>query len=453
MRAPVAGQAYPSADTTAPGQAVYPSAAQAWYAVIIFYIAYTLAFVDRQILSFLVGPIRADLGLTDFQFSLIHGFAFVVFYSTLGIPIARLADRSNRRNVIVAGVALWSAMTALCGLANTYGQLFLARLGVGFGEAALSPAAVSIMADSFPRDKRALPISIYSAGVHGGAGLASVFGGLIVAYAMTRGTTTLPLVGEMRPWQMALMMVGLPGLVVALLVCTVREPARQERSRSGAGPSFGEVFAYLRQHRVLYGTLMVGAGLAALASYGAFSWVPTLFQRHYGWNMANIGLSFGLITVVFGTGGLLLGGLISSKLAKAGSAAPYSKVMIVSMVAAAVPAALLVAVKSPQWTLGCLALLIFFNSTPIGLVQTAIQAVTPNEMRAQVIAVYLLAVALFGTALGPSAVAALTDYYFRNDAAVGSSMAIVSSAASLLSAVVLFAGVAAYRRKTEATHA
>lgn len=426
----------------------YPSAGRAWYAIVIFYLAYTLAFLDRQILAFLVGPIRADFHVTDFQFSLIQGLAFVIFYSVLGIPIARLADVRNRRNIIALGVGLWSVMTAVCGLAGGYWQLFLARLGVGVGEASLSPAVISVIADTFPAHRRALPISLYSAGVHGGAGTASIFGGLIVTYALSRGWHGLPFVGDLRGWQVAFMLVGLPGVLVVLLTLTVREPARrwQTAPRKSA---FRDVFIYLGLHGRVYATLMVGAALAALASYGAFGWVPALFARRFGWSAARIGLDFGLITIVIGTGGLLLGGAIASRMARNGRAAPYSKVMIVSMAAAILPSAALVLIRDPYWTLGCLALMVGFMSTPIGLVQAALQAITPNQLRAQVIAVYLLTVTLIGTAIGPAAVAALTVYYYHDDAAVGASIAVVTTAASLLSVLVLLLGVGAYARKVE----
>ena len=435
-----------------PGTASYPSRAQAWYAVGVLYLAYTLAFVDRQIMAFLVGPIRADFKLTDFQFSLIHGLAFVIFYATLGIPIARLADRRNRRNLVAAGVALWSVMTSLCGLAGSYRQLFAARLGVGVGEAALSPSAISMISDLFPSEKRALPISLYSAGVHGGAGLASIFGGLVVTYALSGATQSIPLIGALKPWQAALMLVGLPGLLVALLLLSVREPARKERQVAAGGVSLRELFAYMRANALVYATLMVGAAFAALASYGAFGWVPAMYARRFGWSPAQIGVAFGLITLAFGTGGLLLGGLLAGRMTAAGHKAAYSKLMIFSMAGAVLPAALFVAVSSPYWTLGCLALLVFFMSAPIGLVQTALQAITANEMRAQVIAIYLLAVTLIGTAIGPAAVALMTDRYFRNDAAVGSSIAVVATIAAALSAVVYWLGVGAYERKMEMSH-
>ena len=427
----------------------YPSPAYSWYVVGVLYLAYVLAFVDRQIMAFMVGPIRSDLGISDFQFSLVHGLAFVIFYSVLGIPIARLADARNRRNIIATGIGLWSLMTAMCGMAGTFMQLFLVRLGVGVGEATLSPSAISLIADYFPKEKRTLAINIYSAGVHGGAGLANIFGGLVVAFAMTGGLQEAGILGGLRAWQITFLLVALPGLLVALLTFTIREPARRERrATQGSGLSFGDTLAYLHRHALLYGSLMFGAGFAALASYGAFSWVPAMYERLYGWSAAEIGLKFGLITITFGTAGLILSGYAAGAMTRAGQSAPHVRIMVASMVCAALPAAVMVAVHDPYWTLACLALIVFFMSTPLGLVQAALQAVTPNQMRAQVIAIYLLITTIVGFGVGPSSVAAVTDYVFGYDAAVGASVAIVGAAAAVISALVLAVGLGAYRRRT-----
>jgi MFS family permease len=189
---------------------------------------------------------------------------------------------------------------------------------------------------------------------------------------------------------------------------------------------------------------MIGAAFAALASYGTFSWVPALFQRRFGWSPAHIGGIFGAVTVLCGIGGLVASGALASRLAAAGHKAPYSSIMVGSVALSIIPAALFVAVPNPYWTIGCLALMVFLLSTPIGLVQTALQAVTPNQMRAQVIAVYLLATALIGTALGPSSVAAVTDFWFHDDRQLGASIAVVATAAAVLSTVILGSGIRAY---------
>lgn len=431
------------------GEPGYPSAVYAWYAVAVFFLAYTLAFIDRVIIAFLVSPIRADFEISDFQFSLISGLAFAVFYATLGIPIARLADTTNRRNIIAVGIGLWSLMTALCGLAGNYWQLFLARLGVGVGEAALSPAAISMIADNFPKEKRALPINIYSSGVQCGAGLANIFGGLIVGYTMAGGGQDIALLGSLKPWQMAFIMVGAPGLLVAALTLTVKEPVRKEQHAKDTIVRFRQTVQYLRQHWVVYSTLMTGAALSALASYGTFTWVPALFERRYEWDSARIGVSFGLITLIVGTSGLVLSGVIANALFKKRVSAPYNKLMAVTLCCTILPSALLVAVFNAYWTLGCLALMILFLSAPVGLVQAALQAITPNELRAQIIAIYLLTVTIFAVATGPSAVAAVTDFVYRDDTAIGSSIAIVATTAVVLGAVILTAGMRAYEDKVK----
>ena len=440
-----------NADTTlSEAAAPYPHPAYAWYVIGVLFLAYVFAFVDRQIMAFMVGPIRADLGLTDFQFSLVHGLAFVIFYSLLGIPIARLADAHSRRAIIAGGVGLWSLMTALCGLTGSFWQLFLARLGVGVGEASLAPSAISLISDYFPKEKRTLAINVYSSGLHGGAGLAFIFGGVVVGFTLGGGAQQIPLLGELRPWQVAFLLVGLPGLLVSALALTIKEPLRRERRSAAAAPSLRATLGRLSANPLTYATLIVGGALCAMASYGTFSWVPATYERTYGWGPGRIGLSFGVITVFAGAAGLILSGLLVGRLTRAGRPAPHAKIMLASMAAAAPPAALLMAVDSPYWTLGCLSMMVFFLSTPIGLVQSALQAITPNDMRAQVIAVYILTTAFIGMGLCPSSVAALTDYYFHDDAAVGASIAIMGTIAASLGALVFGFGVRAFERMAAA---
>ena len=425
----------------------YPSPVYAWYVVFILFVAYTLAFVDRQIMAFLVDPIRADLGITDFQFSLLQGFAFAIFYGVLGIPIGMLADNHNRRNIVAIGVGLWSLMTATCGLAGSFWQVFLARLGVGVGEAALSPSAISMISDYFPKEKRGLPINFYSAGVQAGAGMANIFGGAIVAFTAAGGGQDVLLLGSLKPWQLAFVLVALPGLLVVLLTYTIREPVRREKRSEQSRVTFGETLNYVRRHWLVYSTLMVGASFGAMASYGAFSWAPTMFRRIYGWNMGRIGLDIGLITIICGTGGLLISGALAGAMMKRGRMTAYVILMIILMCCTIPPAFLFVAVHDPYWTLGCLTLMVLFLSGPIGLVQAALQAITPNEMRGQIIAVYLVGVTIFGVGLGPSAVSAFTDFVFANDLDVGRSISVVATLASIISATLLALSLRAYRRK------
>ncbi len=229
----------------------WPPAPAAWYTVGLLFVAYTFSFVDRFILTLLIEPIKQDFNLSDTGVSLLVGFAFVIFYTFLGIPIGRLADRVNRRNLIVAGITLWSCMTALCGMARGFGSLFVARVGVGVGEAALSPAAYSMIADLFPPKKLGRALSVYTAGAFVGVGLALIVGGLVVQSVISSPDITLPIIGEVRSWQVPFFIVGLPGLLVAALMYTVKEPVRRQQSgdetrSDNEAVALNEAFAYIR---------------------------------------------------------------------------------------------------------------------------------------------------------------------------------------------------------------
>src|SRR5690606_31508962 len=223
----------------------WPRPAVAWYAVVILVIAFVFSFIDRIIIAMLVDPLKQDLGLSDTQLGILQGLAFAVFYAVVGLPIGRWADRYSRRMIIASGIFLWSIMTAVCGLARNFWELFLARVGVGVGEAALSPAAYSMIADYFPKEKLGRAVGVYQAGAFFGAGLSFLVGGLIIQAVAKAGDISLPLVGAVRPWQVVFFVVGLPGVLVALLMFTVREPARRgQLAVHAAGIPLGTVVRY-----------------------------------------------------------------------------------------------------------------------------------------------------------------------------------------------------------------
>ena len=209
--------------------------------------AYMVAFIDRQILSLLIQPIKEDLGITDTQIGLLAGLAFAIFYSFIGIPIAKLADKQNRVTIISLGVALWTFMTALCGLTKTYFYLFLARIGVGVGEAALSPAAYSMIADYFPKEKLGRAIGIYVIGLYLGAGIAMLVGSAVISLVSSLPPIDLPYYGNIKPWQLTFLLVSIPGILVLLLMLTVNEPQRSNYMSSDVPKesTFREVVTYL----------------------------------------------------------------------------------------------------------------------------------------------------------------------------------------------------------------
>ena len=255
----------------------YPPEGYAWYVVGVLTFVYIFSFIDRQILNLLVRPIRRDLGITDFQMSLLMGFSFALFYTFFGIPLGRLADSRSRRTIITVGFAVWSVMTAGCGLARNFAQMLLLRVGVGVGEAALSPSAYSIITDYFPAKRRATAISVYSMGIYIGSGVAFIVGGLVAGIASAQQTWNVPLVGATRPWQVVFFIVGLPGVLLSLLVYTVREPVRRgirmihaadDKTRVAQVP-MREVVAYLKQNWRSFFCHNVGFALLSFSSYGA----------------------------------------------------------------------------------------------------------------------------------------------------------------------------------------
>jgi MFS family permease len=423
------------------------------------YLAYTLSFIDRQILALVIEPIRQDFQITDFQVSLIQGLAFAVFYTIMGIPLGfytimgiplgRIADSHSRKSLVMAGVSLWSLMTVLSGLASNYWQLFLARMGVGVGEASLSPAAYSIISDSFPKDKRGFPINIYSAGIMCGAGLAYIFGGIAVQFAMTGGAQDVFVLGNLEPWQISFVLVGIPGIPIVLLMATIREPVRKELMSQSPEVSIRKTFRYIQKYRVAYGSQIVGTAFFVLTVYSIFSWVPTIFIRRFAWTQGQIGPWFGIIILVFGTAGLVVVGLLAQWLMRRGVKAPYSKLLLISQVLLIIPLLLMLAVDNPYWVLACLAVSFLFLGSTAGLPPAILQAITPNEMRGQITAVYLFAVNLIGLAIGPSAVAAMTDFYFKDDLAVGSSLVAVTVIASVIGVVILGLGMRSYIGKLD----
>jgi MFS family permease len=286
----------------------------AWYVVAILTLAYVFSFIDRQIIGLLVGPIKKDLSISDVQISYLMGVSFALFYTFFGIPLGWLADRFSRRLLIAIGVTIWSLMTAGCGLCNQFWQLALMRMGVGVGEAALSPAAYSLIADYFPPHRRATAMSVYTMGIYVGSGLALVLGGQIIRLASGQDQYQLAVLGSVTPWQLVFICVGLPGILVALLFLTIREPERS-KSRLGASASstWKETLGYLWSNRATLIFLNVGVALVAMSSYANMSWIPEMFSRRYGWATAYTGLIFGAIMSICGVIGVVGGGWLSDR--------------------------------------------------------------------------------------------------------------------------------------------
>jgi MFS family permease len=420
------------------------SLAYPWFVVGILLVAYIFSFIDRQILNLLVGPIRRDLGISDTQMSLLMGFSFAIFYSIMGIPLGRLADSRSRRGLIAAGVVVWSLMTALCGTARNYWQLFLFRIGVGVGEAALSPAAYSMIADYFPREQRATAISVYSMGVYLGAGIAFLLGGLVVHFVVAQGSIELPIVGATRPWQVVFFILGGAGILFSAALWLVREPPRQNAGAAASIP-LREVFAHLTKNRRTVLCHNLGFAMISFCGYGTGAWIPTYFIRIHGWDIGTVGLVYGLIVMIFGAAGIVFGGRLADRWLKQGTTDATLRVGLWAALAYIPLGIIYPLVPTPVLAAVALAPAVFFLSMPTGVAAAAIQEIVPNRMRGQASAIYLLVVNLIGLGLGPTAVALITDYVFHDDNAVHYSLAITGTIASLGAVLFLALGLKPYR--------
>lgn len=422
------------------------SQGHAWYIVAILTLANVSGFVDRQILSLLVEPVKRDLGVTDTQVSLLMGLSFAVFYSVLGIPIGRLADRSSRRAIVAVGAALWSLMTALSGLARSFGQLFAMRIGVGVGEATLGPSAVSMIADAFPRERRGTAMSVYMLGTFLGSGIAYALGAWVVSLTANQAPWQWPLVGEIRPWQSVFFVVGLPGLLIAALAMTMREPARSGGDGAGSdSPSFAEVMAYFRRHRRTMLTLSFGFACSAAVNYGIGAWLATFFVRTHGWTASEAGTLQGVLTMTLGVAGTLLGGWLTDRWVRAGRVDAPVTVGVLAAAGMIVTAGVYPLVPSATVAAVLLAPLNIFAAMPWGAANAAIAEALPARMRGQGSAVYFLVVNLFAGAFGPTAVALLTDRVFGDPAALRWSLAACAIGGMSLTMLLLGFGRAAYR--------
>ena len=403
-------------------------------------------FVDRQILSLLVIPIRRDLGITDTQMSVLMGLSFVLFQAALGVPIGRLADRRSRRAIIGLGVAAWSVMTMVSGFARSFAQLLLARIGVGVGEATLQAPAVSLIADYFPRARRATAMSVYTLGTFFGSGLAYLVGGSVAGAATARTRWELPLVGELYPWQAVFFIVGAPGLLIALLFATVREPPRRDASSSARQLPFSALVRYVRANAAAFTTQSLGFALSATVNYGIAAWLPTFLVRTYGWPIARAGIVQGTLTMTIGVLGVVSGGRVADRFVRRGVIDGPLRVGIIGALGMVVFAGLYPLMPTAALAVLLLAPVNFFAAFPWGAAYTAVAETMPGHLRAQGTALYVLVINLVSGVLGATAVALVTDRVFGDDQALRYSLSIVSATGMTLAAGLLWAALGPYRR-------
>jgi len=436
--------------TTAPS---FPSARAAWYVIGVLFVVTLLSQLDRQLPALVVRPLKKEFGISDTAFSLLQGYAFAVFYTLAGLPLGRLVDRGSRRNLIFVGLLFWSAATALFAFAQTYQHLLLARVGVGIGEAVLAPAAYSMIADYVAPARRGRALAVYYVSIAIGSGASLLLGSWLLSAIPPQGLE-LGSLGLLSPWRIAFLAAALPGVPLALLLLwTVREPARMEtRSAHGGAeeaPSGREFVAHLRAHAATFARVLTYPTLLSIIGYGALAWAPALFDRAHGIPTSRAGVTLGIIVAVAGACGTLLSGFLSDRWTASSVPAARFRVALVGVVVLIVPATLWPLVGNPTLAFALLFLTVF----GLGLAQSAapasIQAVVPNRMRGQAIAVYLLLAGLLGIGLGPTSVALITDYAFHDDKALPYAIALMAGPSSLIGLWLIASGLKPYA-KTQA---
>lgn len=404
-----------------------------WWMLGILLSLYILSQLDRMIISMLVHPIQEDLHLSDFQISLILGPAFGVFYAIFGLPLAWTADRYPRRILVSIGVAFWSLATSASGLASSFWQLFAARSCVGVGEASLTPAAYSLIADKFPPNRLATALAIYGMGPKLGQAAGYSIGALAIGFAASLGQISLPFVGDVKTWHITFFIVGAPGALMALLLYTFSEPKRGAMSVPRRYSDAG-LKTFVVENRKLMTALLLGFGSITLIS-GAIDWTPTYLQRRFGIEATSYGPALGLVSVC-AAGTVLLKGVAIDWLYARGVKDAHLRFYTWLLVPA-----------------GCVTALAYFAPSPLvfyvgyGLIQAAalghtlymssvIQLIAPTRVRAQLSALFLFMVTI-GTSLGPLAVAGLTDFVFLDPAKIGWSLAIVCTVAVSMALISL----------------
>ena len=428
------------------------SPARSWWAMFIFMVALMFNFLDRQLMTLLITPIKADFQLSDTEISLLVGFAFVLFYVLVGIPLARFIDRGPRKWILGAALSFWSLMTVACGLAANVWQLMAARMLLGAGESCNAPGAYSMTSDMFSRDKLAKPMSVIGIGTVAGSGMALLVGGLLIGWLNGLGPTAFPVVGTLKPWQMTFVIVGFPGILWALLMlATVPEPPRRA-SAGDTAPGMGATIANIWRHKDAYIPMFLAYSIKAMLSFGVTVWSPVFFERQFGYAPGEPGLPLGIISLVVSPLGLLFGGWWAERMFAAGRKDANMRVVYLVTIPL-IPASILFPLApSDTWAFAILGVSLFLGSVGSGPANAAIQSITPGRMRGTTTAIYIALFNVIGYGLGPLVVGWFNDHVF-GEGGISSSMVVLAAISSPLGLLFAWMSLKPYWREIEAAEA
>lgn len=421
------------------------------YTLGVLTIAYMFAYLDRQILGLLVEPIRRDLLLTDVQIGLLQGFSFALVLAIGGLAAGRWVDRGNRIRIATIAIAAWSVMTAACGFADSFKSLLVCRAGVALGEAALIPAAYSLISDLFPTRRRGLAMGIYSSGAFIGAGLSLILAATALHHLSEEPHALFVKLGTTFAWQSIFVLVGLPGLAIALWVSSLKEPGRGGDAAPPGVPDNAEVRAYFVGRRVELVTLYLCLGFVGMQSYSYSAWAPSMLIRTFELAPAAVGFVLGPLFVAASLAGLLVGAVLGDQLVRAGFHAARPTLMLVGALGASVFTAALPTMTRQNEALGLIAATCFFSTLVVANGPAALQDITPSRMRGISSAVGVMVVTILGMGFGPSLVGYIAENVLRNPHRLGAALSIVSTGALLSAAALALVAAFKYRLDPE-TH-
>ncbi len=435
---------------TAAGSAAlgYPEPATGWYIAATLFLATVFAYLDRGIIGVIVQPLRAEFRISDTDVSLLHGLAFSICYAFAALPLGWLADRYNRRNLAVFGVVVWSAMTVLCGFAHSFAQLFMARIGVGLGEAAIIPAANSILADCFSPERRGRPMGLLVAGASVGGALSNLGAGLLLMSFAGRTAVYVPLIGELAPWRLVFIAAGLPGLAVALLMLTFREPARLSVTAESydAVSKDGGFLGYAGRHARVFAGVYLTISMVFLLSNASSAWVAVALIRKYGMSEAHAGILSGFGKLAANGLGAFAGGLLGDLMV--GRNARLGRLRVVLVAYPLVPIGGVVMLVAPSAVGYLIGFIVAAAAMALasGVSYAIVHEVAPAKFRGISIAWCLFSSNLLGLGLGPSLVAVVNDRIFGDDRMIAQALAWVQISGAGLGLLLLCLFHGAYER-------
>lgn len=422
----------------------YPGVAQGVWTLVVLVVAFLVSYLDRNVLGLMVTPVKISLKISDFEISLLVGLAFSLFYAIFGIPTGRMADRFNRKRLIVGGIILWSFATLSCGLVTSFFALFLCRMAIGVGESALGPASYSMLGDLFEPRKLVRATSILSLAATLSAGLALIADGKIIAFATRASALPLGLM-NLAPWQRTFVLVSIPGFAMAVLLLAIREPQRRGQAPEHKDNESG-VFAYLWEHRRLYTPIyLCGTGMAAMLANG-LQWFPTHLIRTFGDTPAQAGVVLGTIQIVGAVVGTFLGLAITEIFFKRGySDAPLRTVMVTAAITAVTAAVFLVPARPVTIFLWLISSI--FQNSYYGNVVAALQIATPSRARGTTIAFLYFGINVIGFGVGSALIGAISDHLFPGvPRGIGYGLAIVGGGGTLVASYAAWRSLPHFRR-------